>query len=136
MTTPKEMPEPGSAAPGGSAAEEQPFNPPGMDAYIQRGAAINARLLRKATCQQIAEIPPGLEWCKDRALQLISRSGPEDFDDYVTWAKWCRNVAGAGLMQDPARLEMFEKQGGVTLPPNDQAHPQPGAASVGGTETL
>lgn len=73
---------------------------------------------RRRVRQSIAEIPPGLEWCKDRALKLISRSGPEQFDDYVTWAKWCRNVAGAGLMQDPDRLEMFEKQGGVTLPPN------------------
>jgi hypothetical protein len=72
-----------------------------------------------ANCrQQTAEIPPGLEWCKISALRLISLSGPEDFDKYATWGKWCRSVAGAGLMQDPDKLAWLAKDAGYPMPPN------------------
>src|SRR5438132_8050693 len=69
--------------------------------------------------QAIAEIPPGLEWCKTSALRLISASEAPDFQNGETWAKWCRSVAGAGLMQDAARLEWLAKDVGYGLLPNE-----------------
>lgn len=63
------------------------------------------------------------EW----ALRLIKFATYGDFEDGLSWAQWCRNVATAGLENDEDRLAWFERQ--ITEPPNDQAElPPPDSA--------
>jgi hypothetical protein len=71
------------------------------------------------TKQTIAEVPPGLEWCRLSALRLISISDVMNFRDGETWGKWCRSVAGAGLSQDPDRLKWLATEAGYGMPPKE-----------------